>query len=880
MKKLFKFIAILVVGLVVLIGAAALLVPKFVDPNDHKDRIAALVKEHTGRDLNLKGDIKLSVFPWVALDLGAVEISNPPGFDGMFAQTEKASIRVKVMPLLSKKVEMDTVQLSGLAVNLIRKADGTTNFDDLVQPKSTDGNEAKEDAATSGDGPAIAGLAIGGLDISNSSFTWTDAQAGQNYALTNLSAKTGTVELGKPVDLDVAFDLEGGPPVVKGNVVLGGRLNADVEGKRYEVENLSLTTDLAGDAVGGGKLSASVAGAMLADLAAQTASVTGLKFDLKTDGAGVPGSSITAVLVGDVKTDLAAQKTSISGLKLDVDASGAAGKGSTIKATLVGEVLANMAEQKASIQGLKLNVDASGAAGEGSTVTAALVGDVFADTGAQSATVNGLALDIDAKGGTIPGDGVKARVTGDVAADMASQVATISKLTLTALDLNASGDIKLEKFKESPTYSGKLQVAQFNPRALMKALGLPPLDTADESALTAMAMSFGLRGTTNSVSLEPLKLTMDQTNINGRFGVADFAKAALRFDIDVDSIDADRYLPPVAAQATQPASTPAGAAGQAAAFPLDTLRALDIDGKAKVGKLKISKLNSSNVRATVKAKNGSVKLGPLAANLYEGTYSGNINLDATGSQAKLAVNEVFKGIQAGTLMEDLQGKEGKILGKTDLSAKLTASGADVNGMKQTLGGKVRFDFRNGAIKGFNLLHMIREAKAKITGQTVSSDGVANQTDFSELGGTINFKDGVANNPDLAVKSPFFRVKGAGTANLVTEAIDYRTTASIVATSKGQGGKEINDLAGIDIPLKVGGTFASPTYGLDIEGLARSLAESKAKDLLKGKTDKVVETAKEKVQEKVTEALGEEAAKKLGGDKVKDAVGGALKGLFK
>jgi len=45
-----------------------------VNPNDYKGRIAAAVKESTGRDLVLQGDIKLSVFPWIALELGPASL--------------------------------------------------------------------------------------------------------------------------------------------------------------------------------------------------------------------------------------------------------------------------------------------------------------------------------------------------------------------------------------------------------------------------------------------------------------------------------------------------------------------------------------------------------------------------------------------------------------------------------------------------------------------------------------------------------------------------------------------------------------------------------------------------------------------------------------
>lgn len=49
--------------LLLLIIAVVILIPMFVDPNDHKDRIVAEVKKATGRDLSIGGDIELSVFP-------------------------------------------------------------------------------------------------------------------------------------------------------------------------------------------------------------------------------------------------------------------------------------------------------------------------------------------------------------------------------------------------------------------------------------------------------------------------------------------------------------------------------------------------------------------------------------------------------------------------------------------------------------------------------------------------------------------------------------------------------------------------------------------------------------------------------------------------
>ena len=100
-----KILSILAGGIMVL-AAGLLAVWLSVNPNDYKGRIAAAVKQSTGRDLNL-GRIHLSVFPWVALERGPGSLGNPPGSGGepflVFAQ---AGVRARLIPLLRKRLEV------------------------------------------------------------------------------------------------------------------------------------------------------------------------------------------------------------------------------------------------------------------------------------------------------------------------------------------------------------------------------------------------------------------------------------------------------------------------------------------------------------------------------------------------------------------------------------------------------------------------------------------------------------------------------------------------------------------------------------------------------------------------------------------------------
>ena len=99
------------------------------------------------------------------------------------------------------------------------------------------------------------------------------------------------------------------------------------------------------------------------------------------------------------------------------------------------------------------------------------------------------------------------------------------------------------------------------------------------------------------------------------------------------------------------------------------------------------------------------------------------------------------------------------------------------------------------------------------------------------------------NPDLKMAAPLLRLAGKGSANLLNEELDYQLSTALVNTSKGQGGKEKDDLAGVEIPLKISGTMQKPKYSLD------------TKALLEGQLKEKVESGKEKLKNKLLEKLG-------------------------
>jgi len=202
-----KIAGIVVAALVALIVLALGAILLFVNPNEYRDDIAKLVEQKTGRPLTIRGDLGLKVFPWIALDIHDVTLGNPPGYGNEpFLTVQRASVGVKLIPLLSKRVEVSRVGVDGLAVTLISRSKAENNWKDLGESK------APAEPTSSGPPPQAS---IGGVDISKSSLVYRDEIKKSVTRLTGLEVHTGALGSGDPVKVELKVDYdEGAAPTV------------------------------------------------------------------------------------------------------------------------------------------------------------------------------------------------------------------------------------------------------------------------------------------------------------------------------------------------------------------------------------------------------------------------------------------------------------------------------------------------------------------------------------------------------------------------------------------------------------------------------------------------------------------------------------------
>lgn len=255
MAKPFKLFLWIVGGFFALIALAAIALPLIFNPNDYKDEAATAAKDATGRELKINGDIKLTVFPWLGASVKGVELGNAKGFGPEpFAQVAEMNVGVKLMPLLfDRRVEIGTIRIDGLALNLAKNAEGVSNWADLSRE---DKKQVEKEASKEAGKPVS--LTVGGIDIKNAVFSYTDKQSGAAYKVADLSIETGAVELGKPLDVTIAFLANSAQPPLESDVKIAFTALANADTKVYEVKALKVDSTTKGDSVPGGSQKASM----------------------------------------------------------------------------------------------------------------------------------------------------------------------------------------------------------------------------------------------------------------------------------------------------------------------------------------------------------------------------------------------------------------------------------------------------------------------------------------------------------------------------------------------------------------------------------------------------------------------------------------------
>lgn len=193
MKKLLIGLGVVVV-LLIAVGVVISLIPL----DSYKGEIQARVKEATGRDLRIDGDISLSLFPPIAVSVENVGFANAPGATTPeMATIDRLDVALQILPLLSGEIAIDRFILEKPVINLEVDEQGRPNWQ-LETAEAAPAPSGDADGGDAGGAPAVGELRLGEVRLVDGVLNFVNRQSGQEVTVSAIDMELSLPSLSSP----------------------------------------------------------------------------------------------------------------------------------------------------------------------------------------------------------------------------------------------------------------------------------------------------------------------------------------------------------------------------------------------------------------------------------------------------------------------------------------------------------------------------------------------------------------------------------------------------------------------------------------------------------------------------------------------------------
>jgi AsmA protein len=400
---------------------------------------------------------------------------------------------------------------------------------------------------------------------------------------------------------------------------------------------------------------------------------------------------------------------------------------------------------------------------------------------------------------------------------------SFERLTVPALQLDVDGQFGSSAIKGQ---AGATLVLETQPLVL---------------AFDAMSLRLGM----DDPALPPLQLALDgQAQVttgtgSGRVeGSINDQRVDARFDVRHDrprpfidlqarlgTLDLSRFVVPAQRSAAPMPIT--------AATPVDLqpLRRADVRLQLNVAQLLHAPYRVDGLELQARVDNGQLDLQRAAGHAWGGRFeaSGSANAANGRLALRLRADEVdLRAVFAATTGND------SVRGRGRVEADLRSQGATLGALRAGLDGQVKLALRSTAIRGVDLtqtLHGWRTA-SQSGNDTVGTDA-GRQTEFSQLDGSFEVRDGVARGTDLDGRSQFLNVGGEGSIDMVQGRVDYLLRARVVNTAGGRAGPELVMLNRVVVPIELHGPFDAVEWRVHWAAVTATVAAMSVPNVARG-----------------------------------------------
>ncbi len=219
MPKALKWILGIVAGLIILIILAVLIAPKVIDLDRYKPQIENQAAKALGRPVRLGGKLEPSIFPWVGVAISDVHIGNPSGFENQdFVSVNSFEVRVKLLPLLSREVEVQRLVVKSPEIILEKQKNGRTNWEGLGSGEKTAPRPDAKPEPPGGAGLPIKTLQVGEFSINDGRVVYIDQAAGTRQEIRDFNLSVNDFTLERPFDIRMNAVADGRPIALDGKI--------------------------------------------------------------------------------------------------------------------------------------------------------------------------------------------------------------------------------------------------------------------------------------------------------------------------------------------------------------------------------------------------------------------------------------------------------------------------------------------------------------------------------------------------------------------------------------------------------------------------------------------------------------------------------------
>lgn len=407
----------------------------------------------------------------------------------------------------------------------------------------------------------------------------------------------------------------------------------------------------------------------------------------------------------------------------------------------------------------------------------------------------------------------------------------------------------------------KIEPAALPP--LLKALAIEPPQTANPRALQQVGGTITYDFGPDQLTLQPVTLTLDSTRINGQLQLKQFDKPAIVTGWQGTSLVLDDYLPPeVESTATAAPEAPPQP------LPLAALRDLDLSAKVAFETLTYKGLPINQPQLQLSAKNGLIELETLSLHTADGTVTGEGQLDARGSEAKLQMALQSEGVNLGTLLKTFADLD-KVTGKASATANITSHGATDKALQDNLIAEASAESEELRLIPINIEEQFCRALSILQQQALPENlEWPDMTRLEPVKMQLRYAANTLNLQQLNATIANLLSTASGSFNLETGKFDVPFSLSLGEfASKVEGCLPIEEKwRKRSLPIRckgslddIGPTTCLPDTKLLTE-LVKDRVKGEAKEKLEAEKDRLEEKLEDKAKDLLKEKLGEEKSK--------------------